>query len=246
MEPRELLHHIGPTSGVSELSALVDHPAIEEAHVLALLRNRCLSGLLLEALARHERWGVRHAIRAAITNHPKTPRTVALRLLSFLFWNELLRIATNYRLAAPLRTAAERLLRDRLPELELGERITLARAAPPAIIKVLLEGAEPQRVVAALLWNPRLPEVDVVALVESPEAASETLRLVGESSRWSSRYAVALGLVRNPRTPIHVALRALIALERSAVAALVAKHELPPVVRAGAERILAGERIGRR
>jgi len=150
----------------------------------------------------------------------------------------------NHRLAPALRAAAERTLRDRLPELELGERVTLGRLAPLLLLRALLEEEEHPRVVASILLNPRLPEADVLALVASPDTPPETLRLISESSRFGTRRAVELGLVKNRRTPVHVALRALLGLPRSALSAVVSRMDLPPLLRLGAERRLSGERPG--
>ena len=129
MDVRRLIDRLGPTASPERATELLDHPDTEEAHLLGVLRKRDLPSAFLEALARHERWNGRHVIRAAIVNHPKTPKTLALRLLNQLFWKELLKVANNFRLPMPIRAAAEKYLRNRLAELELGERITMARTA---------------------------------------------------------------------------------------------------------------------
>ena len=154
-----------------------------------------------------------------------------------LFWKELLKVTNNFRLSMPIRTAAERCLRDRMPELELGERITLARTATAGLIPGLI-GDGSARVVAALLHNPRLREVQVLQIAENPGSSPEVLRTVADSERWASRPAVRTALIKNGKTPVHTALRALATLPPRAIAKLVEKNELPAVIRLGAERIL--------
>ena len=97
VRPRDILDTIGPHSNPGDVTPLLDHRETDEAHVLALLRKRELPSALIEAVSRHDRWNKRHVVRAAIVNHMKTPRTLALRLLSLLFWKEQLRVATNIR-----------------------------------------------------------------------------------------------------------------------------------------------------
>ncbi|MFQ5789603.1 MAG: hypothetical protein ACE5JI_03915 [Acidobacteriota bacterium] len=244
MELRTLLERLGPSTTAAEVMVLLEHPDVDEAHVLAALRNRNLAGAAIETIARQERWRRRHRIRAAIANHPKTPKTLALRLLNLLFWKELLRVSGNYRLSMPLRVAAERQLRDRLPELELGEKITLARSAPTGLVSALVREGE-ARIIQALVTNPRLRETEVLSLVESPKSSPEVLRAVADSERWSARYPVKVAVVKNPRTPVHAALRLLSTLPREKLARLVTGQALPKVVRVGAERILAGQPIRR-
>ena len=233
MEVRELVDTLGPAATAEQAAAFLGHPQSEEAHVLAVLRKRDLPSAVIEAIARDERWNARRIIKTAIVNHTKTPKTLALRLVNQLFWKELLKVANNFRLSMPIRTVAERYLRDRLAELELGERITLARTAIAGLL-----GDGNARVVAALLNNPRLREVQVLQIVDHPGSSPEVLGAVADSERWASRPEVRTAVIKNKRTPVHTALRALAALPPRAIAKLVDKNELPPVIRLGAERIL--------
>jgi hypothetical protein len=240
MTPTDWLEALGPHSTPADVAPLLDHPETDEVHLLKLLRKRDLPSSVIEAIARHERWDGRHPIRAAIVLHAKTPRTLSLRLLSLLFWRDQLRVAMDIRLQMPLRAAAENRLRERLPELELGEKISLARSAPPGLLSVLTAD-ESHRVIAALLSNPRLLESDVVAIVRREKTPAEVLRVLAASERWISRPAVRVGVLCHPRTPVHSALKVLAGLSAHEIRRLLAEKPLPPVVRFGAERILSGE-----
>jgi len=242
---RELLESMGPSSTVAAAAALLAHRDTEEAHVLATLRKRNLANGVIEAISRHERWSSRYAIRAAIVNHPKTRKTLALRLLNFLFWKELLKVTGNFRLSMPIRVEAERHLLNMIPKLELGEKITLARQVPLGIVLVFIKEESP-RVIEALLVNPRLREIEVRALAENPDTQPEVLRAVAQSSRWAAREPVRLALVKNSRTPVHVALRLLVQMPKQRIERLLGQHELPQAVRLGAERILSEGRIDSR
>lgn len=238
MDVRELVARLGAGASSEQARELLEHEATGETHLLAVLRKRDLPSSFLETIARHERWNGRHTIKVAVVNHPKTPKTLALRLVNQLFWKELLKVANNFRLPMAIRTTAEKYLRDRLAELELGERITLARTATPGLIPGLV-GDKNARVITALLNNPRLREAQVLALVEDPASPSDVLRAVGESERWASRPAVRIAVITNKKTPVHTALRALTALPRPTIKKLVASRRIPAVVRLRAERILS-------
>ncbi len=240
MTPSAWIEAAGPHSTADDVAPLLDHPETDEAHVLKLLRKRELPSVVLEAVARHERWDGRHQIRAAIVLHAKTPRTLSLRLLNLLLWRDQLRVATDMRLHMPLRAAAESRLRERLPELELGEKISLARSAPAGLLSVLAAD-ESHRVVGALLSNPRLLEAEVVGIVRREKTPPEVLRVVAASERWISRPSVRVGVLCHPRTPVHSALKVLASLPAHEIRKLLAEKPLPPVVRFGAERVLSGE-----
>lgn len=240
---RDVLDSLGAHSVAGDVAPLLDHAEADEAHILALLRKRELAAPVIEAVARHDRWNKRHVVRAAIVNHMKTPRTLALRMLSLLFWREQLRVASNIRLAMPLRVAAESRLRERLPELELGEKISMAHMAPPGLIPILA-AENHDRVIQSLLRNPRVREQEVVALVKRETTSAQVLRVVARSERWIVRPMIRDGVVSHRNTPIHVALSLLGRIPHRALTALVRKNELPTVVAMRARKILSGEEIG--
>jgi hypothetical protein len=240
MSPGERVDALGPHSTVVELEPLLDDPECDESHLLRLMRKRELPAALIEAVARHERWSGRHVVRAAIVMHQKTPRTLALRLLGLLLWRDQLRVATNLRLAAPLRIAAEGRLKERYPELELGEKISLARTAPTGLVPLL--GAENDaRVITALLQNPRLVERDVVEIVRRDGASADVLRAVSQSERFMVRPEIRTGVLRHRSTPVHVALTLLARLPRNELRKLASSRQLPRIVKLSVDRMLGEE-----
>ena len=240
MTPRDIVERIGPHSTSADVAPLLDHRETDEAHLLALLRKRELSSGVIEAVARHDRWNKRRVVRAAIVNHVKTPKTLALRLLSLLFWKEQLKVATNIRLPMTLRVASERRLKERLPELESGEKISLAHSAPIGVLsKLTLENDD--KIIRALLRNPRLREQEVIAIVQRESTSRLVLRVVALSERWVHRPSVRKALVLHPNTPIHVALSLLQQVPERELRALLRESELPRVVALSAEKILSGD-----
>ena len=163
-------------------------------------------------------------------------------MLSLLFWREQLRVATNIRLAMPLRVAAESRLKERLPELELGEKISIAHSAPPGLIPALA-ACNHERIVQSLLRNPRMSEQEVVALVKRETTSAPVLRVVAQSERWVVRPSVRTGIVSHRNTPVHVALTLVSRMPRRTLVALVKNNELRPVVAIHARKILSGEEI---
>jgi hypothetical protein len=161
-----------------------------------------------------------------------------------LLWRDQLRVATDLRLQMPLRAAAESRLRERLPELELGEKISLARTAPAGLLS-FLAGDESHRVVAAVLSNPRLVEAEVAAVVRREKTPAEVLRVIAASERWISRPPIRDAVLSHRRTPVHSALKILAAMQAAEIRRLLGEKPLPPVVRFGAERILSGENTPR-
>lgn len=89
-----------------------------------------------------------------------------------------------------------------------------------------------------VLKNPKLTLDEVAALAKSPTTAPDALKTIAERRDWFQRPEVATGLVRNPRTPVPIAIRML---EHIAVRELrrIAKHEgvRGPILRAARKKV---------
>jgi len=234
-------------AGAEELDRLIvaerDRLGLAEARQIA--RNPFVTGEILEALAALPALAALYEVRRTLAAHPRTPRTIALRLVSGLYWRELAALGGDPRVHPVVRRAADRRLLERLPGLAVGERSALARRAGPAVVAALRLDPHP-RVVAALLENPRLTEALLLPLAASERAAPACLAELAASTRWATRPALRAALCRNPSMPPAAALRLLPGLPRDQVAAVAGDPRLSAVVRSRAQRLLAAHEAGAR
>jgi hypothetical protein len=210
--------------------------ACDEA-VLAVVLRRAVPLAFLEAVATTAPWSERPRLLARVVLNPRAPRTLALRLVGSLQWRDLAEVALAPRCSAATRFRAESLLRDGLPDMRLGDRITLARLATPPLIPALLHDGD-ARVVDASLDNPRLREEDLVGALRRSDASRTLSERVAASHRWGTRYAVRLALVLQPRTPLPLALQQITSLVPRDLRRVAQEPELPRLVRLAAEGVL--------
>jgi hypothetical protein len=222
------------------IEGALDNSALSEEHVLEILRNPGTPAALLQRLGAETRWTKSYAVRAGLVNHPATPAAISMHLLHFLFWRDLARVADSFRVAPPLRRAAENLLKERVKDLALGERMALARIAGRSLICVLRHEAN-EMVISALLNNSRLTEEDLLLMCNT-SASPRVLTLIGQSERWRSRPAVRLALVRNRRTPLSLAVSLLPGLKEDELRDLCQYGDLPHALRSSATRLLEERR----
>lgn len=135
----------------------------------------------------------------------------------------------------------ERPLRPRGRALTLGERKALARGTRRDVLVPLLRDPHPD-VVEILLGNPHLTERDVVTIAALRPAVPASLALVAAHPRWSARYGVKRAVVRNPYTPVHVAVRLATTLRRGDLVEIARDASLPGELRAQAAELLARSR----
>lgn len=234
------LHVVGP----EDFEDLLQNPAFHHRHLIALLRNPSLPQAVLKRICDDDEMISHYRVKAVLVLHPNTPRVAALEMLRHLFWRDLLQVTESARVHPQIRRTAEHLLEEQMDSLKLGEKLSLARLAGRSVIRILRKEQDPS-VASVLLNNSRLTEEDVIFMVTRSGVRPDILRTVGRSRRWSQRYPVRLGLVRNVATPPSVSLGLLTGLLDRDLTALAGLPTLPDVVRRTAQRILREGRTRR-
>lgn len=120
--------------------------------------------------------------------------------------------------------------------LTLGERKTLARRRDRTLLARVLQDPSPA-VIAILLDNPSLTELDVIRLAARRPVDPETLRIIFRSTRWAVRYPVRRALVQNPYCPLDLALRMVLLLNASDARTLASSPALRAPLREACARI---------
>jgi hypothetical protein len=100
---------------------------------------------------------------------------------------------------------------------------------------------DPNRLVAvAVLGSPRLTEAEIEAFSAMKGVSDEILRQIGNHREWTKRYNVINNLVRNPRTPIGIALTLVPRLNVRDVKGLAVDRNVPEPVRKQAQKFVKG------
>jgi len=218
------------------LEGALENPALTQDHIMLILHNPGTPAPVLLRIGQEPRWSRSYETKKGIVRHPHSPRAIAMNLVAFLFWRDLAGIADDAYAFPPLRRRAEVLLTERLPEMALGEKISLARIAGRALLPPLLaEGSA--MVVEAALWNNRLTTGDLLRAVRSSATSPDALAAIGKHPRWRTRADIALALARNPKTPLHTTLGFLTSLPPSFITALLRDRDTPRALKAAALKV---------
>jgi hypothetical protein len=231
-----LLHH--PAAGV--LLALLDNPALDEAQLCLLLQRKDLPAEILEEVARRKPLLKNYRVKRALAFHPRAPRLATLRLLRELYLMDLVQVALLPGTPTELKRNAEDQLATRLPQLPLGQKVTLARRGPARIAGALLAEGHKQ-IVAVALDNANLTEAQILKVLSREKLPSDVIRVISQHRKWSCAYNVRLALVRHPGSALSTVLSYLPELTVSDLRELAA----PGIVSEGLRNYLQAE-IGRR
>jgi hypothetical protein len=238
--PAETLQRLRDAGG-DELRELVRDLAgeLDAAAVQMVLRNAHAGEEAVRLIAEQRRLLSFYDLRRDLALHPATPQALAMALLSTLFWRDLVAVGLDVRLSPAVRRAADQRLIERLPSLAVGERTNIARRASSRVLHSLRNDPTP-RVIAAMLDNPRLVESDLMPLAAGEATRPQVLEVILTHRRWANRYPVRAAAVRNPRTPLALALHLLPLLKKPDLRAVAADPGLPLPLRRRAE-LLTGQ-----
>lgn len=187
------------------LLALIENPLFDETHLRILLERLDMSSNVIEAVALQTKWLASEAVRFALAAHPHSPRHVAMTLVRQLFAFDLVRLALATAAQPEIRRLAEEALISKIPQLPIGQKLTLAKRGPSRVVGAILTEGHAQAVAAALT-NPMLTEAQILKSLARSETPERVVAAIARHPRWSSSYNIRLALLRNRHTPLNVVL----------------------------------------
>lgn len=212
------------------LLALLENPLVEEPHISQMLERLDLSANVLTAIAKKGKWTASEGVRLRLARHPRTPRRFAIALLRQLYLFDLVRLSLLPSAPAEIRRVAEELMVSRVPQLPIGQKLTLARRGPARVVGALLAEGHPQAIKLALA-NAFLTESQVLKVLTKPGVPERVVAAIAQHPRWAVQYNIRVALIRNPHTPVPVILAFLPNLTLRDLKDLVSLEGLSPHVR---------------
>lgn len=192
-----LLYHSAP----EVLGALLENPALDGAKLAVLLSRKDLPAEFLEHLGTRKGLLKDYSVKKALAFHPRAPRLVGLRLLRDLYIMDLVQFTLSPCVSQELKRHAEEQILARLPQLPLGQKITLARRGTGRVASALLAQGHTQ-VLRVVLDNPFLTESHVLKSLAKEGISTNVVQAIVNHVKWSQSYNVRLALIRNASTPL--------------------------------------------
>lgn len=213
-----------------QLLPLLENPSLDEELLCLALQRKDLPAEFLQEVVSRRHFLKSYRIKKALAFHPHTPRTESFRLLRELYLMDLVQFAMSPGAQPDLKIKAEEQVVAKLPQLPLGQKITLARRAPARIAGALLAEGN-AAVVKVALSNPNLTEAQVLRVLSREKLPPVVVQSIAHDAKWSHVYNVRLALIRQPATTLTTILAFLPELTVSDLRELVAPGILPENLR---------------
>ncbi|MCU0302842.1 MAG: hypothetical protein MUC56_02135 [Thermoanaerobaculales bacterium] len=225
----------------AELLELVRTGGLDDLEILEVVRSPFCTAQVAELVAsRRENLGTQ-AVRENLAGFPGLSIAQALNLVGTLAWTSLVAVSQHPRTPPPVRRQAERKLILMVPSMTLGEKVALARRAHRALFPALTSAGD-EKILEALLDNPRLVENDIVVLVNTGRPPVDVLTAIARHRRWGRSHAIRRAIVECPRSPLPLALSVLVQLPRRDQRHIAERVDVPERVRTAADALSTRER----
>lgn len=230
-------HHISELAS-DELLALVRGGTLDDFQILDVLRSPYCTAQIAELVASNRDHLGTQAIRERLAGFPGLSNAQAMNLLGSLPWAALIAVAQTPKTPALVRRQAERKLIFQVPTMSLGEKIAMARRAHRALFPALIAGCD-DKILTALLDNPRLVENDLVVLINTGDPPVDFISVVARHQRWGKSHGIRKAIVECPKSPLPLALSVLVQLPKSDQKRIADRDNIPDRVRSAAAALWA-------
>ena len=181
---REELAALLDSSELEILLAAIENPLLTEKTLCEFLERKDLPAEILAQIIKKKEWMKSYPVRLRLARHPRTPRLATLGLLRQLFLFDLVGVSLN-----------------RLKQLPLGQKLTLARRGPTRVAAALAAEGLPQ-VLPLALDNAFLNEGQLLKMLAKADLPPRVVAAIANHRKWSYNANVRIALVRNPLTPL--------------------------------------------
>lgn len=130
----------------------------------------------------------------------------------------------------------------------------LAKMGFSARLKAAVKGSREMRAMlirdpnkmisASVLSSPKLTEPEVESFAKMASLSEEVLRIIANNRAWTKNYNVVLGLTKNPKTPVALAMNFLSRLSNKDLTQVSVDRNVPEALRISARKKVAAARSG--
>lgn len=127
---------------------------------------------------------------------------------------------------------------QKLGQLSFPDRLKAAMKGSREVRAILIR--DPNKMIAAaVLSSPKLTESEVEAISRMASVSEETLRTIGSNRSWMKSYKIAVGLTKNPKTPLAMSMNLMARMSDKDVALLAVDRNVPEPLRVAARKKVA-------
>jgi hypothetical protein len=124
---------------------------------------------------------------------------------------------------------------QRLASMTVAQRISRAMKGTREERAILIR--DPNRIVtSAVLSSPKMTDTEIAGIARMANVSEDVLRTIAANRAWLKNYTVALGLVKNAKTPVALSMNLLARLNDRDLRMISTDRNVPDVLRVTARK----------
>lgn len=132
----------------------------------------------------------------------------------------------------------------RVAKMGFTERLKAAVKGSREMRAILIR--DPNKMIsAAVLSSPKLTENEIAGFARMASLSEEVLRIIGNNRQWTKSYKVVLGLTKNPKTPLAMALNFMTRLNGTDLKQVAVDRNVPEGLRIAARKKVVANQSGK-
>jgi hypothetical protein len=134
---------------------------------------------------------------------------------------------------------------QKLAKMSFTQRLRAAMKGSREMRAILIR--DPNKMIAsAVLSSPKLSEPEIESFARMAQVSDDVLRIIASNRAWIKRYAVVVGLTKNPKTPLATSMNLMSRLHDRDLAQLSVDRNVPEPLRIAARKKIVAAASGKR
>ena len=139
--------------------------------------------------------------------------------------------------APPVEEGKRLTLSQRVGKMSISEKIKLATLGNREARELLARDTN-KLVAVAVIRSPRITDGEVLSMANNRAVVEDVLRVIYSNREWTKSYVLKLALVKNPKTPLAIAMRHLSNLREADVVSLARNKNVPSGIQMVAKKMV--------
>lgn len=124
-----------------------------------------------------------------------------------------------------------------ITQMNAGQKLKLALSGNKSARDILIKDSN-KVIATSVLKNPRITEEEVQKVANTKGTNDDMLRQIARNKEWVKSYAIRVGMLTNPKTPLQVSLKLLDSVYEKDLQGLAKSKNVPHALAAAARRKL--------
>jgi hypothetical protein len=109
-------------------------------------------------------------------------------------------------------------------------------------VRAILVRVPNKMISAAVMSSPKLTEQEVEGISRMANVSEDVLRIIGTNRAWMKNYSIALGLAKNPKTPLAMSMNIIQRLTDRDLGMIAIDRNVPEPLRVAARKKVVASR----